>query len=184
MNVELTLNNAQHQKGKKTVEVELLDQNGVRVASQSADLAFAAADAEKKLNVKFDNLSNLKPWSAEHPNLYTVIVRQKTDNGQEEMVFSTLYGFRSVEQRGNLIYVNGKREYFKGVNTQDIHPLLGHAIDVPTMLKDVTLMKLANVNTVRTSHYPRQPKMYAMFDYYGLYCMNEADVECHNNHSL
>ena len=143
MNVELTLNNAQHQKGKKTVEVELLDQNGVRVASQSADLAFAAADAEKKLDVKFDNLSNLKPWSPEHPNLYTVIVRQKTDNGQEEMVFSTLYGFRSVEQRGNLIYVNGKREYFKGVNTQDIHPLLGHAIDVPTMLKDVTLMKLS-----------------------------------------
>ena len=184
MNVELTLNNAQHQNGKKTVEVELLDQNGVRVASQSAALAFTAADVEKKVDVKFDNLSNLKPWSAEHPNLYTVIVRQKTDNGQEEMVFSTLYGFRSVEQRGNLIYINGKREYFKGVNTQDIHPLLGHAIDVPTMLKDVTLMKLANVNTVRTSHYPRQPKMYAMFDYYGLYCMNEADVECHNNHSL
>ena len=184
MNVELTLNNAQHQKGKKTVEVELLDQNGVRVASQSAALAFTAADVEKKMDVKFDNLSNLKPWSAEHPNLYTVIVRQKTDNGQEEMVFSTLYGFRSVEQRGNLIYINGKREYFKGVNTQDIHPLLGHAIDVPTMLKDVTLMKLANVNTVRTSHYPRQPKMYAMFDYYGLYCMNEADVECHNNQSL
>ena len=69
-------------------------------------------------------------------------------------------------------------------NTQDIHPLYGHAIDVETMLRDVILMKQANVNTVRTSHYPRQAKMYAMFDYYGLYCMNEADVECHNNHSL
>ena len=52
------------------------------------------------------------------------------------------------------------------------------------MLRDVILMKQANVNTVRTSHYPRQAKMYAMFDYYGLYCMDEADVECHNNQSL
>lgn len=137
-----------------------------------------AADLTRKITVNFDNLKDLKAWSPESPSLYTVIVRQLNGNA-EEMVFSTRYGFREVERRGNLIYVNGKREYFKGVNTQDIHPLYGHAIDVPTMLKDVVLMKQANVNTVRTSHYPRQPKMYAMFDYYGLYCMDEADIECH-----
>lgn len=66
---------------------------------------------------------------------------RQLNNGGEEMVFSTKYGFRAVEKKGNLIYVNGKRVYFKGVNTQDIHPLFGHAIDVKTMLRDVELMK-------------------------------------------
>ena len=183
MNVELTIDNALKQKTAKMIEVELLDPNGNRVALQKTQVALAANEAEKKVNLSMEGLSGLKPWSAEHPNLYTVVVRQMND-GNEEMVFSTRYGFRSVEQRGNLIYINGEREYFKGVNTQDIHPLLGHAIDVPTMLRDVELMKQANVNTVRTSHYPRDPKMYAMFDFYGLYCMDEADVECHGNQSI
>lgn len=57
----------------------------------------------------------------------------------------------------------------------------GRSIDVPTMLKDIIMMKQANMNTIRTSHYPRQAKMNAMFDYYGLYVMDEADVECHFN---
>ena len=183
MNVELTVDNASGVKADKKVEVELLDPKGASVARGTADVALLPSEKSKTVGVEFPSLSGIKAWSPEQPNLYTVVVRQK-DGGKEEMVFSTKYGFRSVEQRGNLIYVNGKREYFKGVNTQDIHPLYGHAIDVPTMLRDVELMKQANVNTVRTSHYPRQPKMYAMFDYYGLYCMNEADVECHNNQSL
>ena len=183
MTVDLTVDNAMRQKAAKTVEVELLDPNGRSVASSSASVAVAPQDASKHVSLRLADLSGLQPWSAEQPTLYTVVVRQKA-GGKEEMVFSTRYGFRSVEKRGNLIYVNGKREYFKGVNTQDIHPLYGHAIDEATMLRDVQLMKQANVNTVRTSHYPRQPKMYAMFDYYGLYCMDEADVECHNNQSL
>ena len=183
MNVNLTVDNSAKQTGKKRVEVELLAPDGKRVAAANADVQLSPSRATDHVSVKFDNISNIQAWSPEKPSLYTVVVRQMQDD-KEEMVFSTKYGFRSVEQRGNLIYINGKREYFKGVNTQDIHPLLGHAIDVPTMLRDVELMKQANVNTVRTSHYPRQPKMYAMFDYFGLYCMNEADVECHNNQSL
>ncbi len=97
------------------------------------------------------------------------------------MAFNTQYGFRSIEIRNGQVLINGKRVFFKGVNTQDTHPELGRTIDVPTMLKDITLMKQANVNTVRTSHYPRQAKMNAMFDYYGLYVMDEADLECHKN---
>ena len=183
MNVELTVDNSLKQSASKTLEVELLDPAGQLVAKKLQAVALTAKDAQKTVSIDFDGLTDLKLWSSEHPWLYTVIVRQ-LNNGGEEMVFSTKYGFRSVEQKGNLIYVNGKRVYFKGVNTQDIHPLLGHAIDVKTMLRDVELMKKANVNTVRTSHYPRQAKMYAMFDYYGLYCMNEADVECHGNQSI
>ena len=183
LDVALTVNNALCDKVTKNLEVELLDANNKLVASQNVQAAMTAKDSHKTFNVKMEGLKGLTPWSSENPYLYTVVVRQKQGD-KEEMVFSTKYGFRSVEQRGNLIYVNGERVFFKGVNTQDIHPLLGHAIDTETMLKDVVLMKQANVNTVRTSHYPRQPRMYAMFDYYGLYCMDEADVECHNNQSL
>ena len=183
LNVALTVNNPMYDKVTKNLEVELLDANDKLVARQNVQAVMTAKDSHKTFNVKMEGLKGLTPWSSENPYLYTVIVRQKQGD-KEEMVFSTKYGFRSVEQRGNLIYVNGERVFFKGVNTQDIHPLLGHAIDTETMLKDVVLMKQANVNTVRTSHYPRQPRMYAMFDYYGLYCMNEADVECHNNQSL
>ena len=183
MNVELTVNNSLKQSASKTLEVELLDPAGHLVAKKLQAVALTAKDAQKTVSIDFEGLTDLKLWSSEHPWLYTVIVRQ-LNNGGEEMVFSTKYGFRAVEKKGNLIYVNGKRVYFKGVNTQDIHPLFGHAIDVKTMLRDVELMKKANVNTVRTSHYPRQAKMYAMFDYYGLYCMNEADVECHGNQSI
>ena len=183
LNVALTVNNPMYDKVTKNLEVELLDANNKLVASQNVQAVMTAKDSHKTFNVKMEGLKGLTPWSSENPYLYTVVVRQKQGD-KEEMVFSTKYGFRSVEQRGNLIYVNGERVFFKGVNTQDIHPLLGHAIDTETMLKDVMLMKQANVNTVRTSHYPRQPRMYAMFDYYGLYCMDEADVECHNNQSL
>ena len=183
LDVALTVNNALCDKVTKNLEVELLDANNKLVASQNVQAVMTAKDSHKTFNVKMEGLKGLTPWSSENPYLYTVVVRQKQGD-KEEMVFSTKYGFRSVEQRGNLIYVNGERVFFKGVNTQDIHPLLGHAIDTETMLKDVVLMKQANVNTVRTSHYPRQPRMYAMFDYYGLYCMDEADVECHNNQSL
>ncbi|MEE0620241.1 MAG: glycoside hydrolase family 2 TIM barrel-domain containing protein, partial [Prevotella sp.] len=183
LNVDLTLDNAAKERSEKTLEIELLDPQGKLVGKQEAQVAMTANDAQKHIRLTLDNLTGLKAWSAKQPNLYTVIVRQKV-GGKEEMVFSTKYGFRDVAIKGHLVYVNGKRVFFKGVNTQDIHPLYGHAIDVETMLRDVVLMKQANVNTVRTSHYPRQAKMYAMFDYYGLYCMNEADVECHNNHSL
>ena len=184
MNVELTVKGSGNAATTKQMEAELIDADGKTVATQAASVTLSGKEREKKVQLQFANISGINTWSSEKPYLYTVVVRQKQGE-TEEMVFSTKYGFRDVRIVDNkLVYVNGKRVFFKGVNTQDIHPLYGHAIDMKTMLKDVELMKQANVNTVRTSHYPRQPKMYAMFDYYGLYCMDEADVECHNNQSL
>lgn len=181
LNVALTVDNRDKAEVKKNINVELLDAEGKSVKSGSA--TYNGTDNET-LNVSLAGLSGLKAWSAENPYLYTVVVRQQDAAGTDEMVFSTKYGFRNITKSGNLVYINGKRVFFKGVNTQDTHPEYGRAIDMETMLKDVTLMKQANVNTVRTSHYPRQPKMYAMFDAYGLYCMDEADVECHFNQGL
>ena len=181
MSVKLTVDNRDNVSVTKTLQVSLLDREGKEIATGKETYS-GTAKAEKTITLS--SLNSLHPWSAEDPYLYTVVVSQKDENGAEEMAFSTKYGFRNITKSGNLIYINGKRVYFKGVNTQDTHPEYGRAIDMETMMKDLTMMKKANVNTVRTSHYPRQPKMYAMMDALGFYVMDEADVECHGNQSL
>ena len=181
MNVALTLNNRDKATGTKTLQVDLIAPDGSVVSTQKKTVSFSAETEEQVVNLEFAGLSNLLPWTAETPNLYTVEVSQKDENGAEESVFSTKYGFRHIEIKNTLVYINGQQIYFKGVNNQDTHPVHGRSIDVPTMLKDIMMMKQANMNTVRTSHYPRQAKMNAMFDYFGLYVMDEADLECHKN---
>lgn len=181
LSVEMEMANPDGKAAKKQVGVTLLAPDGTTVGQWSKD--FSLADGEKTLSTTLttEELSGLQLWSAEQPVLYTLLFSQHAADGKEEMAFQTKYGFRDVQIKGSLVYINGKRVYFRGVNTQDTHPTKGRAIDIEYMLKDITLMKQANVNTVRTSHYPRQAKMYAMFDYYGLYVMDEADVECHFN---
>lgn len=181
MSVKLTVDNRNTVFTTKTLQVSLLDADDNPIATGTQTYS-GTSTAEK--TVTLSGLSKLRPWSAEDPYLYTVVVSQKDENGAEEMAFSTKYGFRNITKSGNLIYINKKRVYFKGVNTQDTHPEYGRAIDMETMMKDLTMMKKANVNTVRTSHYPRQPKMYAMMDALGFYVMDEADVECHYNQNL
>ncbi len=183
MNVALEIDNRSGVAASKSVEAELVAPDGTVVATKSASVELNEGAKVAECDILFDGLSSLQAWTAETPNLYTVIVRQKDSAGNEEMVFSTKYGFRSVEIKNGVVLINGQRVYFKGVNNQDTHPVHGRAIDVTTMLKDVELMKQANINTVRTSHYPRQAKMYAMFDHYGVYVMDEADVECHKSWS-
>ena len=181
MSVKLTVDNRNTVSTTKTLQVSLLDADGKQIATGTQTYS-GTAKAEK--TITFGNLSSLHPWSAEDPYLYTVVVSQKDENGAEEMAFSTKYGFKTVTISGTQLLVNGKRIFVKGVNTQDTHPEYGRAIDMETMLKDIKMMKQANVNTIRTSHYPRQPKMYAMMDAFGMYCVNEANVECHGNQGL
>ena len=181
LKVALKVDNRDGVEATKKFSVELLDHEGKTVGSATAEYN---GTETKTVDATISQLSGLHAWSAEDPYLYSVVVKQQTAEGADEMVFSTKYGFRNIKQNGNLVYINGKRVFFKGVNTQDAHPEYGRAIDMKTMLRDVEMMKQANVNTVRTSHYPRQPKMYAMFDAYGLYTMDEANVECHFNQGL
>lgn len=181
MTVKMKVDNRDNVSATKTLQVSLLDRDGKQIGSGTQTYTGTSTDEK---TITLSGLSSLHPWSAEDPYLYTVVVSQKDENGAEEMAFSTKYGFRNITKSGNLIYINNKRVYFKGVNTQDTHPEYGRAIDMETMMKDLTMMKQANVNTVRTSHYPRQPKMYAMMDALGFYVMDEADVECHYNQNL
>ena len=181
MNVAVEMDNRDGVAVEKNVEVSLIAPDGSLVAKKDVLFGFAAGETAKNANLFFENLSGLQLWSAETPVLYTVEVVQKDAAGNEEFVFSTKYGFRHIEIKDGLVYVNGEKILFKGANLQDTHPVTGRSVDIATMLKDVKMMKQANMNTVRTSHYPRQAKMNAMFDYYGLYCMDEADLECHKS---
>ena len=182
MNVELTLDNRDGMTGDKDIVVRLSDPFGKTVAEETLSVSFTGKKRTDKLNVSF-NLKDLLLWTAETPDLYTVSVIQR-NGGKDEMAFSTKYGFRDIEIKGSLVYINGKRVFFKGVNRHDTHPLYGRAVTTESMLEDVLLMKRNNINTIRTSHYPNAAKMYAMFDYYGLYTMDEADLEDHANQSI
>lgn len=178
LNVELLIDKPTSKKAEKIIEIELLDKENRLVCKEIRKEVLR--DKQTKIKISKE-LSGIELWNAENPYLYTVIIRQKNKKGNEELVFSTKYGFRSIEVNNNCVYINGEQVLFKGVNTQDTHPLYGRSIDVNTMLTDIKMMKQANVNTLRASHYPRQAKMYAMTDFYGLYVMDEADVECHLN---
>lgn len=169
----------------KKVGVTLLDPNGNVVRELPVQtVTFAAGDSTSSLVFNATDLTGLQLWTAETPVLYTVIVTQYDQDGVEESVFSTKYGFRDVTIKNSLMYVNGKRIRLKGVNRHDTDPMRGRAVDVSSMLRDILLFKQNNINTLRTSHYPNQDKMCAMLDYYGIYVCCEADVECHANQGI
>ena len=183
LNIALTFGSkGEPQEGKKTVEVSLYHPNGTLMDKATVEPVFYR-HGTTECGMKF-NLKQPKLWSAETPNLYTVHVVQKDEMGNEEMAFSDKVGFRSVEIRNSLVYMNGKRVFFKGTNRHDTDPVYGRAVRTESMLRDVLLMKQNNINTVRTSHYPNAARMYAMFDYYGIYCVDEADLEDHANQSI
>lgn len=117
-------------------------------------------------------------WSAEVPNLYTLDVIQA---GQ---AFSTKVGVREIKIQNSQLLVNNRRVILHGTNHHDTDPSLGRTMTTERMLQDVLLMKQNNQNTIRTSHYPKDQRMMAMFDYYGLYVVDEADLEDHANQAI
>lgn len=182
LNVLLAFDNPYGESTNKQVTVSLYNPKGDKVGDktlQCAILPGGLTEANFSLNI-----AKIKPWTAETPNLYTIRIVQRDAEGNEEMAFSTKYGFRDVRLSGAQVYVNGRKVFFKGVNRHDSSPVNGRAVTTEEMLQDVLLMKQNNVNTIRTSHYPNHSKMYAMFDHYGLYVMDEADLEDHANQSI
>jgi len=169
--------------GRQMLEVQLWDAFGNVQTCVSQTVQPLKSEEEVEINLN-SMVMNPLLWSAEKPVLYTVIVTLKDKDGKVTEVLSSKFGFRKVEIRDKRVYVNNKQIFFKGVNRHDIHSRYGKAVPIETMLRDIILMKRHNINTVRTSHYPNSSKMYAMYDYYGLYVMDEADMENHGNQGL
>ncbi|MDR2117761.1 MAG: hypothetical protein LBP87_15400, partial [Planctomycetaceae bacterium] len=119
------------------------------------------------------NIEKPRLWTAETPNLYTL----ELTCGQQKI--SVPIGFRTVEIKNAQLLVNGKPILFKGVNRHEHDSINGHTVSVESMIKDIKLMKQNNVNAVRTSHYPNDPRWYFLCDRYGIYVIDEANIESH-----
>lgn len=124
-------------------------------------------------------VDNPKLWSAETPHLYTLVLSVQDGAGHLQETTSTEVGFREISWGSDGLKINGAPVILLGVNRHDHHPVTGKAVSRESMLEDVLLMKRFNINAVRTSHYPNDPYFYTLCDRYGLYVMDEANIETH-----
>ena len=124
-------------------------------------------------------VDNPEKWSAEHPYLYTVVLTLKDADGNIVEVVANRVGFRTIELKDGVFLVNGVAIMLKGVNRHDHHPEGGRTVSLETMEQDVLIAKRHNINAVRTAHYPNDPRFYDLCDKYGLYVIDETDLETH-----
>ena len=122
-------------------------------------------------------IKEVLPWTAETPNLYTLLLTLKSPRGKEST--SCQIGFRKIEILRRSLLINGKRVMIKGVNYHDHDPINGKAISLELLKKDLHLMKSFNINAIRTSHYPKDPAFYDLCDQLGFYVIDEANIEAH-----
>ncbi|AOZ94056.1 glycoside hydrolase family 2 TIM barrel-domain containing protein [Paenibacillus crassostreae] len=120
-------------------------------------------------------------WSAEKPHLYTLVLQLKDAEGNSLQFISCKVGFRKFGIEDGLMKINGEVVVFKGVNRHEFSPLTGRAVGVEDMITDIQLMKSHNINAVRTSHYPNHPKWYELCNEYGLYVIDETNLETHGS---
>lgn len=151
--------------GRALVEYRLLRPNGMQIESGSLEI-----DREGTFDFLIDDP---ELWSDEDPALYTLILHC----GSEYIVQRP--GFRDFCVRDGVLYINGEKVKLKGVNRHDSHPILGSATPVDHMVRDLMIMKQHNINTIRTSHYPNDPRFPGLCDQYGFYLIDETDLETH-----
>ncbi|HPC95167.1 MAG TPA: glycoside hydrolase family 2 TIM barrel-domain containing protein [Sedimentisphaerales bacterium] len=125
------------------------------------------------------NVANPRKWTAETPNLYVVVLELLDADGRIAEVKACRFGFREVERKDRQFFVNGVSVKLKGVNRHEHDPDRGQAVEIGSMIRDIELMKQNNINTVRTCHYPDHPLWYDLCDLYGIFVIDEANVESH-----
>ncbi len=170
--VDVDVMNLGENAGSAEIEVALND-NGTEIAF------FSQKVNNGKQNLPFQaQLPDVKKWSAEYPNLYELVITLKNANGIVEVIRQEV-GFRTVEIKDATLQINGRYVYLKGANLHEHHDVTGHVVDKETMLKDIYTMKAHNLNAVRTSHYPQPELWYELCNKYGLYVIDEANIESH-----
>ena len=131
------------------------------------------------IRMRNEVIPNIKPWSAEHPNLYRLEIKILDKKGKEIERLENHIGFRTSEIKDGKLLINGQYVLIKGVNRHEHDPYTGHVISRESMEKDIAMMKQMNINTVRTCHYPDDPYWYELCDKYGIYVWDEANCESH-----
>ena len=134
---------------------------------------------EPKFGILERKIPSPKKWTAETPNLYTLVLSLKDEQDNLIEAASCKVGFRKIEIRDGQFWVNGKSIKLTGVNRHDHDPDHGRHVPLERMIEDIKLMKKHNINTVRTAHYPNHPDWYDLCDKYGLYVIDEANLETH-----
>lgn len=167
--IEIAVRNDTASARAEELTVEIHDGEQL-IWSETASLEIPAGESAQELSA---TIENVRQWSAENPNLYSMTIRL----GDE--VISQKIGFRDVRIENGRFKVNGKLVKLKGVNLHEHHEVTGHVVDEATMIEDIRLMKAANMNAVRNSHYPHQERWYELTSEHGLYTVDEANIESH-----
>ena len=162
--------------GIATVAYELQNEAGKTVLNGSQPVK--SRGLSNLITFDEKRIPDVEKWSAEHPNLYTLILELKDANGKVTEVTGTKVGFRTSEIKDGRFCINGVPVLVKGVNRHE-HSQLGRTVSKELMEEDIKLMKQHNINTVRNSHYPAHPYWYQLCDRYGLYMIDEANIESH-----
>ncbi len=136
-------------------------------------LATGECEADSNADIKIAEIKNPRLWSDEDPYLYTLIFECEGE------FIRALVGVRRIEIKNRVVYINDKRVKVKGVNRHDSNPEIGHAVTMESMLRDIMIIKANNMNMIRSSHYPNDPRFAELCDIYGLYLCDECDAECH-----
>ena len=172
LDISITMNNGSPSAEEVNIEATLFDADQRKIKTVSEDVSIRLYSTNT-VSLKMD-AGSVKTWSAETPYLYTLVVSSSTGEATSFKV-----GFRKVEVDGLQVLVNGRPVEFLGVNRHEIDPDRGRVMTEEMMLKDILIMKRNNINIVRTSHYPNTPRWYELCDEYGIYVMDEANVESH-----
>jgi beta-galactosidase len=165
-------------KNNQTVEAKLVDASGREVFKRTIKINIGAnSEATATFTQK---VTSPKLWNNETPNLYTLLLTLKDENGKFIETLSTPIGFRKVELKNGQLLVNGIRIMVHGVNIHEHNPKTGHYQDKETMMKDIRLMKQLNINAVRCSHYPNNLMWVKLCNKFGLFLVDEANIESHD----
>ncbi|GGJ98309.1 hypothetical protein GCM10007063_20760 [Lentibacillus kapialis] len=182
VNVDVSKYSEKHVNGQ-TVEMNVYDGHNQKVLDEPITNDVTFKD-DNQMTVSAEQIiENPKKWSAEHPNLYTLVAVLKDGNGDIIETTSTKVGFREFEVDDGQMKINGKPITLKGTNRHEIDPKDGRTVSRERMIEDIKLMKKHNINAVRTSHYPNQSEWYDLADKYGLYIIDEANLESHGRRS-
>jgi len=179
LDVTIKMDNESAKKSPKlNLLVQLLGNSSRAVVYQAKQTLKLGIDESREL--KFSAfLRNPRKWSAETPELYKLVISLLDNKGNTLQVLSSNVGFRTSEIKNGQLLVNGVPVTLKGVNRHEHNPKTGHVISEELMKEDIFLMKKNNINAVRTSHYPNDPRWYDLCDKYGIYVVDEANIESH-----
>ncbi len=180
LELDLSFQNLGPMDRESVAEVEVLDSRGQTILERTASVDVGAGE-DRTIHIS-GSIPKVLPWTAETPSLYTLLITTGPPDGEENpgrQVVARRIGFRTVEVSEGLLKVNGTPVTLRGVNRHEHSPTTGRVMSRDLMLQDIRLMKELNINAVRTSHYPNDPRWLELADEYGLYLVDEAFVESH-----